>query len=130
MHSFNVLAWADEIGSGVKNMNKYVGVYSGGAHPIFIEGESFKSILPLQVVNVGKHYELYLHLSQLLENQIGFKRIESLKQLVIDLSLKNVDDKEELAVLLSKYWQEKSGELNKCQQVNTGIEREAYIKKL
>lgn len=126
---FNVLAWADEIDSGVKNMNKYVGVYSGGAHPIFIEGESFKSILPLQVVNVGKHYEVYLHLSQLSENQIDRKRIESLKQLVIDLSLKNVDDKEELAVLLSKCWGEKSGELHSVRFLINNVLDTASLKK-
>ncbi|RLD62450.1 MAG: hypothetical protein DRJ05_00285, partial [Bacteroidetes bacterium] len=109
---FNVLYWADEIGSGVKNMNKYVGVYSGGAHPIFVEGETFNSVLPLQIVKVGKNYKLYLHLSQLSENQIGKKRIEYLKHLVLNSKLKDINDIERLALMLSKYWEEKSGELH------------------
>jgi ATP-dependent DNA helicase RecG len=46
---FNVLSWADEIGSGVKNMNKYIGAYTEGAHPTFIEDEPFRSILPMSV---------------------------------------------------------------------------------
>lgn len=34
---FNILTWADEIGSGIRNMNKFVAYYTGGAHPVFID---------------------------------------------------------------------------------------------
>lgn len=109
---FNVLAWAEEIGSGVKNMNKYVKAYSGGAHPIFIEGEPFRSIIPMQVLKIGDNYELFMHLSQLTAKQLKAGRIAALKELPLDLSLKNISDTDELALQLTGFWGEKSGELH------------------
>ena len=43
---FREIGLADELGSGVKNVNKYLKIYSGGK-PEFIEGDVFKMILPL-----------------------------------------------------------------------------------
>ena len=37
----------DELGSGVLNVNKYLPFYSPGKKPQFIEGNSFKMIIPL-----------------------------------------------------------------------------------
>jgi ATP-dependent DNA helicase RecG len=37
----------DELGSGILNINKYCKAYSGHAHPEFIEGAVFKTIIPL-----------------------------------------------------------------------------------
>lgn len=109
---FNVLTWADEIGSGVKNMNKFVSIYTDGAHPIFIEDESFKSIIPMRLVKVGDKYELFLHLSQLKEDQLLDDRITVLQNLPLDLSLKNVTDLDELTIKLVNNWGEKSRKLN------------------
>ena len=36
----------DELGSGVRNIYKYSKIYSGG-EPMFIEGDVFKTIIPL-----------------------------------------------------------------------------------
>lgn len=43
---FNDIGWADELGSGVRNTYKYSKIYSG-ADPTFIEGDVFKTIIPL-----------------------------------------------------------------------------------
>lgn len=43
---FNNMGLADELGSGVRNMYKYNEIYSKAA-PIFIEGEVFKTVIPL-----------------------------------------------------------------------------------
>ncbi|MBI5193541.1 MAG: HTH domain-containing protein [Nitrospirae bacterium] len=37
----------DELGSGVLNVNKYLPVYAPGKRPQFLEGNSFKMIIPL-----------------------------------------------------------------------------------
>lgn len=95
---FNILTWADEIGSGVKNMNKFVGAYTGGAHPIFIEDEPFRSIIPMVVRLIAKNYSLYLHLTRLTEEQLGQERIERLQGLTLDMSLKDTQDWDELAI--------------------------------
>lgn len=43
---FKEIGWVDELGSGVRNMFKYNKIYSG-ADPEFIEGDVFKTIIPL-----------------------------------------------------------------------------------
>lgn len=43
---FKEIGWVDELGSGVRNMFKYNKIYSG-ADPVFIEGDVFKTIIPL-----------------------------------------------------------------------------------
>ncbi len=105
---FNILGWADEIGSGIKNMNKYVMAYAGGAHPSFIEGEPFRSVIPMQRLKVEEKYMLYLHLSQLTEEQLTPGHIAVLKGLPLDLGLKDIQDFDELATRLVGSWHEKS----------------------
>ncbi len=110
---FNILTWADEIGSGVRNMNKFVASYTDGAHPVFIEGEPFKSILPMINFNVGSKSALYLYLAQLTAEQLGIEKVKSLEKMSFDLSFKDIIDLDELALLLVGSWSEKSGELPK-----------------
>ena len=43
---FKEIGWVDELGSGVRNIYKYNKIYSG-ADPTFIEGDIFKTIIPL-----------------------------------------------------------------------------------
>jgi len=44
---FTQLGRVDELGSGILNVNKYLPAYSPGKKPQFIEGSSFKMIIPL-----------------------------------------------------------------------------------
>ena len=44
---FREIGLADELGSGVKNVTKYLKIYSGG-EPEFIEEDIFKQILPIK----------------------------------------------------------------------------------
>lgn len=43
---FKEIGWVDELGSGVRNIYKYNKIYSG-ADPMFIEGDIFKTLIPL-----------------------------------------------------------------------------------
>ncbi len=43
---FKEIGWVDELGSGVRNIYKYNKIYAG-AEPEFIEGDVFKTIIPL-----------------------------------------------------------------------------------
>ncbi|MGV8147175.1 MAG: Fic family protein [Alkaliphilus sp.] len=43
---FKEIGWVDELGPGVRNIYKYNKIYSG-AEPTFIEGDVFKTIIPL-----------------------------------------------------------------------------------
>ena len=44
---FREIGRADELGSGMRNIFKYAGVYSNGGKPELIEGDIFKTIIPL-----------------------------------------------------------------------------------
>ena len=46
---FREIGYADELGSGMRNTNKYTKLYSGGT-PIFEEGNVFKITIPLENV--------------------------------------------------------------------------------
>lgn len=49
---FRVLGRGEEIGSGVRNVNKYLSVYSAGAVPTFEEENIFTTIIPLKKENI------------------------------------------------------------------------------
>lgn len=41
------MGWADEIGSGLRNTNKFLPLYIPGAKPVFSENDTFTTIIPL-----------------------------------------------------------------------------------
>jgi ATP-dependent DNA helicase RecG len=45
---FKEIGRVDELGSGIRNAFKYCGIYSPGTNPEFIEGDIFKTIIPLK----------------------------------------------------------------------------------
>ncbi|MCD5414174.1 MAG: AAA family ATPase [Clostridiales bacterium] len=53
---FKEIGWVDELGSGVRNIYKYNKIYSG-ADPEFIEGDVFKTIIPLTVQDTNQDNE-------------------------------------------------------------------------
>lgn len=50
---FREIGLADELGSGMRNTYKYTKLYSGGT-PEFIEGDVFRTVIPLTPVAVEK----------------------------------------------------------------------------
>jgi len=44
---FKEIGWVDELGSGVRNTYKYCELFRSETSPTFIEGDTFKSIVPL-----------------------------------------------------------------------------------
>ena len=50
---FREIGLADELGSGMRNTYKYTKLYSGGT-PEFIEGDVFRTVVPLAPVAVEK----------------------------------------------------------------------------
>ena len=45
---FKEIGRVDELGSGIRNTFKYCGIYTPGTNPEFIEGDIFKTIIPLK----------------------------------------------------------------------------------
>lgn len=56
---FTAFGWTDEIGSGVRNTNKFLPLYVPGAKPLFVENETFKTIIPLQWKTLGDFAETF-----------------------------------------------------------------------
>lgn len=51
---FREIGRVDELGSGLRNTNKYLKIYAYGQVPEFIEGDVFKIFTPIQnILNVG-----------------------------------------------------------------------------
>jgi len=50
---FNSLGWTDEIGSGIRNTNKYLPLYVPGVLPVFYENDTFETVIPLQYKSLG-----------------------------------------------------------------------------
>jgi ATP-dependent DNA helicase RecG len=46
-HFFENIGYADQLGSGVRNLYKYTAIYTNGGKPELIEGDTFKTIIPL-----------------------------------------------------------------------------------
>ena len=52
---FKEIGWVDELGSGIRNVYKYSKIYLG-ADPEFLEGDVFKTIIPLVSKSVEEIY--------------------------------------------------------------------------
>lgn len=50
---FREIGWVDELGSGVRNINKYNKIYSG-SEAQFIEADVFKTVIPLDAIDTTK----------------------------------------------------------------------------
>ena len=57
---FKLIGRADELGSGIRNTYAYSHHYSDGLHPKFIEGDNFKTIIPLPTIFNQKNEPLIL----------------------------------------------------------------------
>jgi ATP-dependent DNA helicase RecG len=47
---FKEIGRVDELGSGVRNVFKYTGIYTEGAKPEFMEGDVFQTIIPIKAI--------------------------------------------------------------------------------
>lgn len=56
---FTALGWADEIGSGIRNTNKYLPLYITRAKPIFSENDIFTTLIPLQAIALDAYAEQF-----------------------------------------------------------------------
>lgn len=120
---FSELNWADEIGSGVKNINKYLNFYTPGAVPSFLENDIFVTTIPFIIERIGDRFNMLLGLAQLRVDQIGEHKLNALKNLPINIELKDLSDFDQLAIEMVNIWEVKSRGLNKIRfLINSGIE--------
>ncbi len=79
---FREIGRADELGSGVRNLFKYVPIYSGGGQPQLIEQDVFKIIVPVPEVEEEESGER-------IEEQVDKKNVDDKMYRVLELIRKN-----------------------------------------
>ncbi len=123
---FSELNWADEIGSGVKNIAKYLNFYTPGSRPSFIEGDLFVTTIPMVVERIDVRSEMIAGIAILANDKIGEERLNILSNLPLNPELKEIRDNDLLVMKLVELWEEKSSELHKIRfLIKSGIELKA-----
>ena len=97
---FKEIGWVDELGSGVRNMYKFCELYTPETHPIFIEGDVFKAIIPLDKTTTQVATQVATQVTTQVTTQMttqmeSQKITESILELLIEnpeLSRKNLTD--------------------------------------
>ena len=99
---FTAFGWTDEIGSGIRNTNKYLPLYVPGVKPLFIENDTFKTEVPLVFVTLGYYAKLLAAWLEMPEQETD--RIESaLGNIALPSFLANKDWEEVLLHLLPNW---------------------------
>ncbi|HRY32630.1 MAG TPA: putative DNA binding domain-containing protein [Bacteroidales bacterium] len=109
---FSELNWADEIGSGVKNINKYLEYYIAGSKPSFIEDDIFLTTIPLISQRLDHFFIIVIHLARLSPYQLGDSKKAVLMTLPLNPVFANIPDLDHFAHKIVSTWAEKSRKLN------------------
>jgi ATP-dependent DNA helicase RecG len=125
---FTAFGWTDEIGSGVRNTNKYLKYYISGAEPLFVENELFRIQIPMIFVTLAKF-------SQPLQNWLDLpteskSHLEKgLQHIQLDSALEQFDFSN-LILHLVPSWNEKGAKLQKLKWPNKQALTAESVKKV
>lgn len=108
---FSEFRWTDELGSGVKNVKKYLKFYANGAKPIFIEDDKFRSIIPLSCPVFGDKADLVFSFVGLDSSILPKNLLEEMKQLALFPQFSEIDDPDIFLFQKGGSWVEKGGKL-------------------
>jgi len=106
---FSAFGWADELGSGIRNTNKYLPFYVLDAKPAFIEGGTFITEIPLVHLNLSVFRQEII-------NWFGFPETlndyfeSNLSKLPLDVDLENYSWKDMILHLVPG-WNDKGTRL-------------------
>ena len=84
---FVSINYADVLGSGMRNLYKYTPIYANGKEPELIEGDIFKTIIPLPEF-FTRNGQTNVHINDQINVQINVQLNET-EQIVLDLLSKN-----------------------------------------
>ena len=86
MEFFTSFGWTDEIGSGIRNTNKYLPLYVPGARHVFYENDTFVTEIPLQCLSLAKFREEWINWLEL--NNMSDHLMFGLDQITLPSTLK------------------------------------------
>lgn len=125
---FTAFGWTDEIGSGIRNTYKYLPEYSGGATPLFIEDDLFRTEIPLTFNSFGSFAEEMLRWLGLPEDCLPHLK-DGLTKVMLPANLKP-GDWESLLLHLVPSWHKKGAQLDILNWPDNQVYIEEYIKKV
>ncbi len=105
---FTAFGWTDEIGSGIRNTNKYLPLYVPGAKPIFIENDTFKTFIPLKVVTFGDFAENFQNWLEISEESLPHLQ-KGLSLIALPSRLSDVSWQDLILYLVPSWYQPSSG---------------------
>jgi ATP-dependent DNA helicase RecG len=108
---FSEFRWTDELGSGVKNVKKYLKIYTNGAKPIFIEDDKFRTIIPLSCPVFGDKAELVFSFVGLDMKTMPNGILEEMKQLALSPQFTEIDDPDTFLFQKGSSWMGKGVKL-------------------
>ncbi len=121
---FSEFRWTDEIGSGVKNVYKYLNMYVTGSKPIFIEDDKFRTIIPLIGSVLGtEKASVFIELIGLNKSKLSHETIESLEALDLAPVYAEISNLNELFFKKGASWSEKGSKYKILRfQVNSKLQ--------
>jgi len=125
---FTAFGWTDEIGSGIRNTNKYLPFYVSNAKPLFIEDETFKTIIPLQWTTLGDFASNFQKWLELPDGTLPHLQ-KGLASVALPATLSDATW-EELILHLVSSWGKKGTQLSALRMPENQVFREAEIKKV
>lgn len=122
---FSALSWADEIGSGVRNMTKYLPRYVSGGLPSFLEDEVFRTEVPL-IVHTWKPYaEQFISLFNEISPQVRERIKANIQDLPIAVDEADTADFDTILIKKVSSWGEKGAKLpNSRVLINKGVTKD------
>jgi ATP-dependent DNA helicase RecG len=104
---FNEFHWTDEIGSGVRNVFKYLKIYANGSKPLFIEDDMFKTVIPLLRHTLGNYSHPFIEFAGLKAKSIDQERFKKLQDITIPDDLAQNTTIDDFLFTLGYTWYEK-----------------------
>ncbi len=108
---FSEFRWTDELGSGVKNVKKYLKIYANGAKPIFIEDDKFRAIIPLSCPVFGDKAEKIISFLGFDKENFPENSLAELRQLPLLQKLDEIEDTDLFLFQKGSSWVEKGSKL-------------------
>ncbi|MDR1120179.1 MAG: putative DNA binding domain-containing protein [Dysgonamonadaceae bacterium] len=126
---FSEFRWADEIGSGVKNVYKYLWVYAQ-SRPVFKEDDLFRTKIPLASAILGKEKAAaFMELVGLDKSRLNDEAISAIESLELAPEYMEIEDFDELFFKKGSCWSEKGSMLKKLRfQINIKLQFDDFKK--
>lgn len=101
---FTAFGWTDEIGSGVRNIAKFLAEYAKGAIPIFFEDTIFKTEIPLLQRDLSPFAGCVLEILGLENN--GYATAEHLTEIPLSDEVEGIEQSDVIYNLVSRWNEE------------------------